>query len=137
VKHSCASRFLTWGLVPSAISAAALLSLCLIPLSAQSQKPAPPAAATPAGNVQNGRKAFIQHGCFSCHGYSGEGGPGARLAQNPIPFPAFAEYVRRPKRSMPPFATQVTDQELADMYAFIKSIPPSPNAKDIPLLNNP
>lgn len=103
---------------------------------AQDQKPAAQAGAASAGNVENGKKAFIQHGCFSCHGYSAEGGPGARLAQNPIPFQAFVQYVRRPRRSMPPYGTQVSDQELADIYAFIKSIPPSPDAKTIPLLTS-
>ncbi len=47
------------------------------------------------------------------------------------------QYVRRPKRTMPPFGTQVSDQELVDMYTFIKSIPPSPDPKSIPLLTNP
>jgi mono/diheme cytochrome c family protein len=115
----------------------ALLSLDIAMVFAQNQKPASLGGAPPAGNVENGKKAFIQHGCFSCHGFSGEGGPGARLAQNPIPFQAFVQYVRRPRRSMPPYGTQVSDQELADIYAFIKSIPPSPDAKSIPLLTNP
>jgi hypothetical protein len=38
---------------------------------------------------------------------------------------------------MPPFGTQVPDQELADIYAFLKSIPASPDPKSIPLLANP
>lgn len=101
----------------------------------QSQKAAAPG--DKAGNIENGRQAFLKHGCFSCHGYSGEGGRGARLVQNPIPLDVFAQYVREPKRNMPPFGTQVSEQELADMYAFLKSIPPSPNAKSIPLLTNP
>ena len=134
MSRSCACRCSTARVVLGAI---ALLSVWPTVVTAQSQKPAAQAGAVPAGNVENGRKAFVQHGCFSCHGYSGEGGPGARLAQNPITYQAFAEYVRHPKRTMPPFGTQVSDQELADMYAYIKSIPPSPNAKDIPLLNNP
>jgi len=112
-------------------------SLGIAVVFAQNQKPASQAGAAPAGNVENGKKAFIQHGCFSCHGFWAEGGPGARLAQNPIPFPAFVRYVRRPKRSMPPYGTQVSDQEFADIYAFIKSIPPSPDAKSIPLLTSP
>ena len=104
----------------------------------QSQKTAAPVDKTAnAANVANGRQAFLKHGCFSCHGYSGEGGRGARLVQNPIPLDVFAQYVREPKRNMPPFGTQVSEQELADMYAFLKSIPPSPNAKSIPLLTNP
>jgi mono/diheme cytochrome c family protein len=103
----------------------------------QSQKAAAPGDKAAAASVENGRKAFLKHGCFSCHGYSGEGGRGARLVQNPIPADVFAQYVREPKRNMPPFGTQVSEQELADMYAFLKSIPPSPNAKSIPLLTNP
>jgi mono/diheme cytochrome c family protein len=103
----------------------------------QSQKAAAPGDKTPKENIENGRQAFLKHGCFSCHGYSGEGGRGARLVQNPIPLDVFAQYVREPKRNMPPFGTQVSKQELADMYAFLKSIPPSPNAKSIPLLTNP
>ena len=115
----------------------ALCSVAIANVSAQSQKPAPQVGAALAGNVESGRKAFVQHGCFSCHGFSGEGGPGARLAQSLIPFPAFVQYVRRPKRTMPTYGTQVSDQELADIYAFLKTIPPSPDPKSIPLLSNP
>ena len=117
----------------------ALLSLGIASIFAQSQKPAAPAGKATAvnNNVENGRKAFVEHGCYSCHGYSGQGGRGARLAQSPIPLQAFAKYVQRPNRAMPPFGTQVSDQELADIYAFIKSIPPSPDPKSIPLLTNP
>jgi len=113
-----------------------LLSLAVAPVGAQSQKSGAQAGTAPAGNIENGRKDFIQHGCFSCHGFSGEGGAGPRLAQNPVPFQAFAQYVRRPKLTMPPFGIQVPDQELADIYAFLKSIPPSPDPKSIPLLAN-
>jgi mono/diheme cytochrome c family protein len=114
-----------------------LLSLAVTTVGAQSQKSGAQGGTAPAGNVENGRKAFIQHGCFSCHGFSGEGGAGPRLAQNSIPFQAFAQYIRRPKLTMPPFGNQVLDQELADIYAFLKSIPASPNPKNIPLLANP
>jgi len=65
----------------------------------------------------------------------GSGGAGARLAQNPITFQAFVNYVRKPKGTMPPFGNQVTQTELADIYAFLKSVPPSPDPKTIPLLN--
>lgn len=143
MNHFCISRFsirlvvLSLGFCLVALGLVAPSSMNVAALFAQSQKPGSPGAAAPPGNVENGRKAFIQHGCFSCHGFSAEGGPGARLAQNPIPFQAFVQYVRRPKRSMPPYGTQVSDQELADIYAFIKSIPSSPDAKSIPLLANP
>ena len=91
--------------------------------------------AAPAANIENGKKAFRAHGCVSCHSYSGQGGAGARLAQNPITFQGFVNYVRRPKGTMPAFGNQVTDTELRDIYAFLKSVPPSPDPKTIPLLN--
>jgi mono/diheme cytochrome c family protein len=91
--------------------------------------------AAPQGNAEKGKQSFIAHSCFSCHGYSAWGGAGARLAQNPITFEAFVSYVRKPKGNMPAFGSQVTPAELSDIYAFIKSIPPSPDPKTIPLLN--
>ena len=44
------------------------------------------AQAAPQGNAEKGRESFKAHGCISCHGFSGWGGAGARLAQNPIHF---------------------------------------------------
>ena len=111
------------------------LSLAVPVVRVQAQQQARGAEATPAGNIENGKNHFKTHGCVSCHGYSGQGGAGARLAQNPITFQAFVNYVRRPKGSMPPFGNQVTGAELADIYAFLKSVPPSPDPKSIPLLN--
>jgi mono/diheme cytochrome c family protein len=110
------------------------LSLCLcvfVSLCFSSQASQQPQQA----NIENGKKAFKAHGCVSCHSYSGQGGAGARLAQNPITFQAFVNYVRRPKGTMPAFGNQVTDTELRDIYAFLKSVPPSPDPKTIPLLN--
>ena len=112
--------------------AAGFIFLSVSVLSAQTQQ----AQAAPAGNAEKGKASFTTHSCFSCHGYSGWGGTGARLAQNPITFQAFVSYVRKPKGTMPAFGSQVTAAELADIYAFLKSIPPSPDPKTIPLLND-
>ena len=114
---------------------ATLLGLAVPVLGGQASQQPRRAEAAPAGNAENGKKQFRTHGCVSCHSYSGQGGAGARLAQNPITFQAFVNYVRRPKGSMPPFGNQLTETELADIYAFLKSVPPSPDPKSIPLLN--
>jgi mono/diheme cytochrome c family protein len=91
----------------------------------------------PTGNVQNGKKIFDSYGCYQCHGYDGHGGAGARLAPNPISFTAFSKYVRQPTGEMPPYTAKVvSDQELADIYAYLHSLPPPPPVKSIPLLNN-
>jgi mono/diheme cytochrome c family protein len=112
--------------------AVAFMIVSVSVLSAQS----PQTQTAPQGNVEKGRESFKEHGCISCHGFSAWGGAGARLAQNPITFQAFVSYVRKPKGNMPAFGSQVTPAELADIYAFIKSIPPSPDPKTIPLLND-
>ena len=114
---------------------ATLLGLAVPVLGGQASQQPRRAEASPAGNAENGKKQFRTHGCVSCHSYSGQGGAGARLAQNPITFQAFVNYVRRPKGTMPPFGNQVSDTELRDIYAYLKSVPPSPDPKSIPLLN--
>jgi mono/diheme cytochrome c family protein len=92
------------------------------------------AAQTPS--AQNGKKIFDSYGCYQCHGHDGHGGAGARLAPNPIAFAAFTKYVRQPTGEMPPYTRKVvSDQELADIYAYLQTIPQPPAAKSIPILN--
>jgi len=91
-------------------------------------------AQTPS--VTNGKKIFDSYGCYQCHDHDGHGGAGARLAPNPIPFAAFSKYVRQPTGEMPPYTKKVvSDQELADIYAYLQSMPQPPAAKSIPILN--
>jgi ubiquinol-cytochrome c reductase cytochrome c subunit len=93
-------------------------------------------AQAPSGNVQKGKKFYEDYGCYQCHGHLGQGGAaGARIAPHPIPFPAFSKYVRQPTGQMPPYTAKVaSDQDLADIYAFLQTIPSPPPAKSIPLL---
>src|SRR5213083_2759581 len=105
--------------------------LCLVITMASAlaaQAPATgPNAAAPAGNAQNGKKIFSSYGCYQCHGYEAQGGAGPRLAPRPIAFAALSKYVRRPTGEMPPYTAKVvSDKELADIYAFLLSVPPPP-----------
>src|SRR5262245_10675767 len=78
----------------------------------------------PAGNVENGKKIFAAYGCYQCHGYVGQGGGGGARLNNPVPlnWPNFTKYVRHPAGQMPPYTAKVvTDQELADIYAYLQS----------------
>ena len=94
-------------------------------------------ADTPEGNPEAGRRVFNDRGCYQCHGYEAHAGPGSRLAPNPIPFTAFSRYVRAPRGQMPPYtSTVLSDIELANIYAFLKSIPEPPPVESIPALNN-
>jgi ubiquinol-cytochrome c reductase cytochrome c subunit len=92
---------------------------------------------TPTGNADNGKKLFVKFGCYTCHGYQGQGGSaGARLAPRPIAVAALIAYVRHPSGSMPPFTDKVvSNAELTDIHAYLASVPPPPAVKDIPLLN--
>ncbi|HEY1241666.1 MAG TPA: cytochrome c [Bryobacteraceae bacterium] len=89
-------------------------------------------------NAQNGRKLFARVGCYQCHQYEAQGAAatGPRLGPRPIPFANFTKYVRQPTGQMPPYTAKVVkDAELADIYAFLQSLPEPRPAKDIPLLN--
>ncbi len=96
---------------------------------------APNAQAAPSGNAENGKKIYSSYGCYQCHGYAAQGGAGTRLAPRPIAFAAFSRYIRRPTAQMPPYTAKVvSDQELADIYAFLQTIPSPPAANTIPIL---
>jgi ubiquinol-cytochrome c reductase cytochrome c subunit len=89
------------------------------------------------GNAEKGKREFVKLGCYTCHGYEGQGGgAGAKLAPHPIPAKALIAYVRHPAGTMPPFTAKVvSDEQLLDIHAYLASIPAPPPAKDIPLLN--
>ena len=93
------------------------------------------AQAPPAGNAQAGRELYLKYSCYACHGYDGHGGAGARLVPLPMTVARFTAYVRNPRR-MPPYTDKVlTDAQAADLFSYIKSLPVSPPADQIPLLS--
>jgi mono/diheme cytochrome c family protein len=95
--------------------------------------------AAPAGNVEHGKKLFNTVGCYECHGRQGQGAGqtgAARIGPPMLSIEGFESYVRKPINQMPPYSAKaIPDQDLADIYAFLKSIPMPPKGKDIPLLN--
>jgi mono/diheme cytochrome c family protein len=95
--------------------------------------------AAPNGNAQNGKKLFKSYGCYECHGTEGQGAQqtgAARIGPPQLSFEGFQNYLHHPTGQMPPYTSKaVSDQDLADIYAYLKSIPMPPKGKDIPLLN--
>jgi len=97
------------------------------------------ADSAPAGNAQNGKKNFASDGCYECHGLQGQGATqtgAARIGPPQLSLESFISYVRHPTNQMPPYSSKaISDHDLTDIYAYLKSIPLPPKGKDIPLLN--
>jgi len=94
------------------------------------------------GAAANGETVYLRAGCHACHGTVGHGGAAPKLAPNTLPLAAFTTWVRDGTpgwsiaRGMPAFPpTVVSDAELADVRAFLASLPPPRAVEDIPLLN--
>ena len=92
-----------------------------------------------AASVENGKIAYVKNGCWQCHGLLGQGSlttsNGTVLAASPLSFEIFANFVRSSNRAMPPYREAIlSDADLADIYAYLQSIPKPPDANNIPLL---
>lgn len=94
------------------------------------------AASAGAASAEKGKAAFVQHGCWQCHGYQGQGGiTGPKLAPGPLPFDTLSNFVRTTSRAMPPYREAIlSNEDLADIYAYLQSIPKGPDPESIPLL---
>jgi len=90
--------------------------------------------APPKGDAAAGKVLFNKFGCYSCHGEDGQGTgrDGPRL--NPAPaYPVVLQQLRTPRREMPPFiASVLPDKDVADIYAYLASLPKPPDPSTIP-----
>ncbi len=94
-------------------------------------------ASAQEGDAKKGKDLYNQYTCYGCHGFSGQNGPGMHLAPMKMTATAFIGMVRQPSQPnrMPPYSAKVlTDAQLTDIWAFLKTLPDAPAAKDIPLL---
>lgn len=92
-----------------------------------------------AASAENGKIAYVKHGCWQCHGFVGQGSlvtsGGTVLAATALPFDAFKSFVRNTNRTMPPYREAILpDADLADIYAYLQSVPKPPDVNGIPLL---
>lgn len=98
--------------------------------------------APPKGDPKLGQALWMRDGCYECHGTVAQGsgartgGTGPMLAPKPLPFVVVLSQLRRPMNVMPPYSTAVlSDQDAANIYAFLESIPAGRSASAIPLLS--
>ena len=113
----------TWGL--AALAAGLLIGQLLIAHDAAL-----------AASAEKGKAAYMKFGCWGCHGTVGQGGiTGPKLAPDPMPAEAFNAFVRTTNRTMPPYREAVlSNDDLADIYAYLQSLPKPADYKTIPLL---
>lgn len=94
------------------------------------------AAQSPAGDASRGEALFLKNMCQSCHGTAGQGTVfGPKIAPHPFPWEGFERQVRHPRSVMPRYPSPyVSDRDLADIYAYVASVPEGRPAKEIGLL---
>jgi mono/diheme cytochrome c family protein len=92
-----------------------------------------------AASAENGKKAFVAHGCWQCHGFEGQGSiatsNGKVLSHTELPFESFEAFVRSTNGAMPPYREAIlSSADMADIYAFLQSVPKPQDVGTIPLL---
>ncbi len=110
---------------------AAALTVGIVALSAGAAL----AQEAPRGDAATGHRLYDSVGCYQCHGYVGQGGnAGPKLN----PAPAWEPYLlqlRMPRQLMPPYAASVlSEQQAADILAYMQTFPKPPDPKTIRLL---
>lgn len=118
--------------------AAAAASLAIAALG-----PAPTRAQdAPPGDAAKGKQIYHADGCYFCHGHAGQGGalngPAPVLARTQMPWDGFAGQLRHPANEMPAYAEGVmSDSEMADVYAFLQSLPgPAADARSMAIFKD-
>ena len=90
-----------------------------------------------AGSAEKGKTGYVKHGCWQCHGFVGQGGvTGPKLAPEPMAVEAFTAFVRGSNGAMPPYQEAIlSNDDLADIHAYLQTIPKPADYKSVPLLN--
>ena len=112
------------------------MSLRVVGLLALAAVAFSPAAAV-AQSAEKGKAAYVKHGCWQCHGFAAQGGvAGPKLAPDPMPLVALTAFVRHTRGAMPPYQEPIlSSADLADIHAWLQSLPRAQDYKSIPLLN--
>jgi ubiquinol-cytochrome c reductase cytochrome c subunit len=92
------------------------------------------AQAAPAGDAKAGLANFQKYGCYTCHGIVGQGTlrDGPHINASAIGLPAVMAQLRNPRYEMPAYTeVEISDQGVADIYAYLTTLPKTPDAKTI------
>jgi len=91
-----------------------------------------------APSATRGKQTYMRVGCYQCHGTDGQGSnAGLPLALEPLPAEAIAQFIRGNPGNMPPYPESIlSNDEVADIAAYIASVRPSPTVDQIPILRD-
>ncbi len=85
------------------------------------------------GNPTIGQSLFFDMGCNVCHGDTGEGLVGPTIAMTIVPYERVVEQYREPLEAMSAFPPdQISDQGIADIYAWLQTQERPPESAVIP-----
>jgi mono/diheme cytochrome c family protein len=90
-----------------------------------------------AADAVRGKELYVKTGCWGCHGYAGQGGvAGPKIAPDPMPLEALITFLRKADATrMPPYnAVELPDKDVADIHAYMASLPKPADWRTIPLL---
>jgi mono/diheme cytochrome c family protein len=114
---------------PSATSAPAATTAAAptaAPASAPTTAPTsvpPTATVPPKPDANSGQAVWASKVCTRCHGATGQGGIGPKLAGTALGFADFTKKVRTGEGAMPAFpVAQVSDAEMQLIYDYLKSL---------------
>ncbi len=94
------------------------------------------AAAQEDEAADRGKKDYVEMGCYQCHGYQGQGGPGGRIAPKPASLEVFTRLVRQPVNVMPAYSPKVlSDEQLKRIHEYLESIPQPPDVSTLPVFS--
>jgi len=89
-----------------------------------------------AAGEETPKEVFDRVGCWSCHGYEGQGGRhGPVIVRSAHSLQAFSAFVRNTAGRMPPFTERmVPEDDIEAIYTYLQSIPEPPSPEGISLL---
>jgi mono/diheme cytochrome c family protein len=112
------------------------ITVAVLMVPVRAQQAAPQGSSSPVkGDAARGKALYDStFNCYACHGFDGQSGS-PRLVPMQRSEAAFIAFLRKPPREAMPRFADVPDRDLADVYAYIRSIPvAAPPVDSIPLL---
>ena len=81
-----------------------------------------PACKAPEGNMDDGKRWYMMHNCYACHGRLGNDGKGPVIYPLDMGFRHFKSTVRNANSPiMPKFSEEkLSNQDVADIYTWLK-----------------